>query len=79
VACLDQAVIGQQLEGLAQCHDADPELGRELLLGWQGAAGRPLAASDAVGQVAVDAQVFWLAYRDLPPGRADRRAPAGCP
>ena len=63
----DQPVVGQQLERLAQRHDADPELGGQVPLGGQGSAGRPLAAGDPVPQLGVDPQVLRLPVLGGPP------------
>ena len=71
---VDEAVVGEQLEGLPQGHDADAELAGQLALGGQRTAGGPPAAGDPVPQGAVDAQVLGLPVVSRPPGRAHGRA-----
>jgi predicted enzyme related to lactoylglutathione lyase len=73
---LDQALIGEQLQGLAQGHDADPELAGELVLGWQRAARWPPAIADAGPQLVVNAQVFGLPVVGVPPQRGRRDMPS---
>src|SRR5450755_1284732 len=63
----DQPVVGQQLERLAQRHDADPELAGQVPLGWQGGPGRPLPAGDPVPQLGVDPEVLRLPVLSGPP------------
>ena len=78
VAGIDQPVVDEQLQGLAQGHQAHAELVGQFPLGWQRAADGPSPAGDAIAQVAVDTQVLRLPVGGARPREAGQRLAAGC-